>query len=158
MGVEIELQEALKEAMRAKDKAVLDVVRMLKAKGIEKKTSEGYHGGDLTEADWADIVASYAKQLQKSLVEFEKAGEAGRSAADKLRFEIDYCSRWMPKMLDEAQTRELVNAAIAEMGLRETKQLGQLMGRVTKEHKGKVDPALVKRVAEERLNQIAAGG
>jgi hypothetical protein len=157
MGIEAQLTDELKSAMRTKDKRVLDVVRMVKSKALEKKTSSGYHGGDLTEADWIEVIGAYVKSLQKSVPEFEKAGDAGRAQIEGLRFEIEYLARWLPSVLDEAETRNIVHAAIAELGVRDPRQVGQIMGRVMKEHKGRIDSALAKRLAEQRLAELAGG-
>jgi uncharacterized protein len=157
MGIEAELNEAMKTAMRAKDKRTLDVVRMVKSKGLERKTAAGYHGGELSEQDWIEIVSSYVKQLQKSVPEFEKAGEAGHATVEQLKHEIGYLERWLPAKLDEAGTRSLVDAAIAEMGAKDPRQVGQVMGRIMKEHKDSVDSGLVRRLAEQRLTELASG-
>ena len=77
MGIESELMENMKQAMRAKDKRTLDVLRMVKAKALERKTAASYHGGDLTDQDWVEVIQAYVKSLQKSLPEFEKAGVRG---------------------------------------------------------------------------------
>jgi uncharacterized protein len=157
MGIEAQLSEELKNAMRAKNKPVLDVVRMVKSKGLEKKTASGYHGGDLTEEDWVEVIGAYVKSLQKSIPEFEKAGEAGRPKIEQLRFDIDYLARWLPSVFDAAKTREVVHSAIEALGARDPKQVGQVMGRIMKEYKGQVDSGLVKRLAEQRLAELAAG-
>jgi hypothetical protein len=99
----------------------------------------------------ADVIGAYRKQLQKALVEFEKVGERGAAQAAELRFEIAFCERYLPKTMDEAALRALVRERLAALGITDAKQAGRLVGDVMKTHKGQVDAAEVKRVAEALL-------
>ena len=44
-----------------------------------------------------DVIGAYRKQLQKALAEYEKLGERGAEQAAELRFEIEFCERFLPK-------------------------------------------------------------
>ena len=91
------------------------------------------------------------KQLQKALPEFEKVGERGAAHAAQLRFELEFCERYLPKGMDEAALRTLVRERLDALKIADAKQVGRLVGDVMKTHKGQVDAADVKRVAEEML-------
>ena len=97
------------------------------------------------------MIGAYRKQLQKALVEYEKAGDRGAQQAAQLRFEIAFCERYLPQTMDEAALRALVQERIATLGINDAKQVGRLMGDVMKSHKGQVEAADVKRVAEDLL-------
>ena len=56
-----------------------------------------------------------------------------------------------PKSIDEGALRALVKERIGALGISDSKQAGRLVGDVMKTHKGQVDAADVKRVAEELL-------
>jgi uncharacterized protein YqeY len=98
-----------------------------------------------------DVIGAYRKQLQKALAEYEKLGERGVAPAARLRFEIEVCERYLPKGLDAAALRGLVQERIRALGIADPKQVGRLVGDVMKTHKGLVDAADVKKVAEELL-------
>ncbi|HEY8514652.1 MAG TPA: GatB/YqeY domain-containing protein [Candidatus Binatia bacterium] len=153
MPIEQDLDARLKQALRDKDQATLDVVRMIKSKVQERRTAKGF-SGEVDDALLLDVMAAYRKQLQKAAEEYEKAGERGREALEKLRFEIDFVSQYLPKTMSEDELRALVRERIAALGVSDPKQVGRLVGDVMKTHKGKVEAADVKRVAEE----ILAGG
>ena len=70
----------------------------------------------------------------------------------KYQAEIDYLDVYMPKMLDEAATRALVEKAVAELGLSDPKMAGRVVGAVMKDNRGQVEPGLVKRLAEEVMS------
>lgn len=74
--------------------------------------------------------------------------------AEKLGWEVEYLSRWLPKKLDEASTAALVRSAIAELGVAgDSKASGRVIGQIMKDHKDEVDGALVNRLVAEALNE-----
>ena len=150
MGLEQQLADKLTRAIKEKDQRTADVVRMLKSKLQERRTAKGFVG-TVDDALVLDVIGAYRKQLQKALVEFEKAGERGAAQAAQLRFDIEFCERWLPKGLDEAALRALVKERLAALKITDPKQAGRLIGDVMKTHKGQVEAADVKRIAEELL-------
>lgn len=150
MAIEQELDERLKQALRDKDQATLDVVRMVKSKIQERRTAKGF-SGEVDDALIVDVIAAYRKQLRKAAEEFAKVGAAGEEQIAKLRFEIDFLSRWLPATMAEDELRALVAERIASLGVTDPRQVGRLVGDVMKTHRGKVEAADVKRVAEALL-------
>ena len=59
---------------------------------------------------------------------------------------------YLPSLADTATTRAWVEAAIAQSGATDPKQLGAVMGALMKQHKGEVDAGLARKLAEERLS------
>jgi uncharacterized protein YqeY len=150
MALEQTLNDALTQAIKAKDGKTADVIRMLKTKIQERRTAKGF-SGEVDDAVVLDVVGAYRKQLQKAVGEFEKAGERGAAQAAALRFEIAFCERYLPKTMDEAAVRALVKERIAALGITDAKQAGRLVGDIMKTHKGQVEAGDVKRIAEELL-------
>lgn len=140
----------LKDAMKRRDRPELSIIRMVKSR-FQLKMAET--GADTLEDDAAmGIIATYVKQLGKSLPEYEKAGERGAENVARINYEIGYLENFLPSLLDEAATKDLVSGYISELGISDAGQIGRLMGAIMKEHKGKVDPALVKHIATEKLS------
>ncbi len=150
MGLEETLNETLKHAIKDKDPRTADVVRMLKTRLTERRTAKDF-SGTVDDALIQDVIAAYRKQLQKALDEYVKLGERGAVHAAQLRFEVEFCERYLPRRLDELALRALVGERFEALGVTEPKQLGRLVGDVMKSHKGLVDAVDVKRVAEELL-------
>jgi uncharacterized protein len=148
------LEQKLHEAIKARDLRSADCLRMLKAKLIEKRTSPGFKG-ELTDAIVRDVAATYVKQLSRSIQEFEKAGDAGREHIEKIKWEVDFLSGYLPKHLDEGTTRKIVEEAIAQSGVTDPAQSGRVIGVVMKSHKDEVDPVLVRKLIEEILSKGA---
>ena len=150
MGLEQTLNETLTRAMKDKDQRTADVVRMLKTRVMERKTSKGF-AGTVDDALVLDVIGAYRKQLQKALAEFEKVGERGVSQVAQLRFEIGFLDGYLPRGMDETALRALVKERVATLAVTDAKQVGRLVGDIMKSHKGQVEAADVKRIAEEVL-------
>jgi len=150
MSLEQTLTETLTQAIRDKDSRVADVVRMLKSRITERRTAKGF-SGQVDDALVLDVIAAYRKSLQKALPDYEKAGERGRAQAEQLRFEIEFCERFLPRGLDEEALRALVRERLGALGITDAKQVGRVVGDVMKTHKGQVEAGDVKRIAEELL-------
>ena len=150
MALEKALNDTLTQAIKDKDTRTADVVRMIKTKITERRTTKGFTG-QIDDALIVDVIAAYRKQLQKALVEFEKAGERGAAQAAQLRFELAFCEGYLPRGLDAQALRALVRERLTALGISDAKQVGRVVGDVMKTHKGQVEAADVKRVAEELL-------
>jgi uncharacterized protein YqeY len=150
MSLEQELTDRLTQAIKTKDAPTADVVRMIKTRLQERRTAKDF-SGTINDAVVLEVIGAYRKLLQKAIAEYEKLGERGAEQAAKLRFEIGFCEGYLPKGLDEAAVRALVQERIRTLGIADAKQVGRLVGDIMKTHKGQVEAADVKRMAEELL-------
>jgi uncharacterized protein YqeY len=150
MSLEQELTDRLTQAIKTKDAPTADVVRMIKTRIQERRTAKDF-SGTINDAVVLEVIGAYRKLLQKAIAEYEKLGERGAEQAAKLRFEIGFCEGYLPKGLDESAVRTLVQERIGALGIADAKQVGRLVGDIMKTHKGQVEAADVKRMAEEIL-------
>ena len=150
MSLEQDLTDRLTQAIKTKDAPTADVVRMIKTRIQERRTAKDF-SGTINDAVVLEVIGAYRKLLQKAIAEYEKLGERGAEQAAKLRFEIGFCEGYLPKGLDESAVRTLVQERIHALGIADAKQVGRLVGDIMKTHKGQVEAADVKRIAEEML-------
>jgi uncharacterized protein len=150
MGLEQTLNETLTRAIKDRDTRTADVVRMIKTRLTERRTAKGF-SGEVDDALVLDVIGAYRKQLQKAQAEFEKVGDRGAGQAAQLRFEIEFCDRYLPRRLEKTALRALVRERLGALGIADPKQVGRLVGDIMKTHKGQVEAADVKQVAEELL-------
>ena len=150
MSIETQLGDLLKDAMRSKDARTVDCIRMIKTKHMERRTASGFKG-PLDDALWLDVVAAYQKQLRKARDEYAALGEKGAPHIPQLDFEIEFCSRFLPKAAGEDEVRAVVRETVARLATKDPKQAGRVMGEIMKAHKGSFDPQMVKRLVEEAL-------
>jgi uncharacterized protein len=145
-----QLDDTLRTSIKDKDSRTANVVRMLKTRLAERTSAKGF-SGVVDDALVVDVIGAYRKQLQKALAEYEKLGDRGADQAGELRFEIEFCERFLPRGMDEGALRALVAERLKTLNITDAKQTGRLVGDVMKTHKGQVEAGDVKRVAEELL-------
>jgi uncharacterized protein YqeY len=155
MSIEVQLNDLLKDAMRAKDARTADCIRMIKTKHMERRTAAGFKG-PLDDNLWLDVVAAYQKQVRKAREEYASLGARGADALPQLDFEIAFCARFLPKVAGDDEVRAAVRETIARLAAADPKQSGRVMGEIMKANKGKFDPSAVKRIVEEELTASAA--
>jgi uncharacterized protein YqeY len=151
VSIKDELSAELKDAMKARDARRRDLVRIIDTEVTLVRSAPGFTG-EIDDDLYRKVISSYSKKMEKARLEFVAAGERGREMAEKLAWEVEYLSRWLPKKLDEAATRDLVKAAIAELGAgADPKAAGRVTGSIMKAHKDEVDGGLVNRIVAEEL-------
>jgi uncharacterized protein YqeY len=150
MTIHEELRAELKDAMRSRDRARLDVVRSVETEAARLRSDLGA-GAVLGDEEYLRVIDAYVRKMEKARREFVDAGDAGRAQAEKLAFEIDYLGRWLPESVGEEETRAIVDAAIADLGADDPKMAGRVIGHVMKTGPDGLDGALVNRLVRERL-------
>jgi uncharacterized protein len=150
MSIHDELTVELKDAMRARDRRRLDVIRQIETEVSKAKSEPGFTGG-ADDTLYRLVIAAYVKKMDNARDEFATLGERGAEAAEKLTFEIEYLARWLPLGLSEEETREVVRIAIKELKAEGPKQMGQVIGHIMKNGPKGVDGAVVSRLVREAL-------
>ncbi len=100
MTIQEQLVEAQKSAMKSGDRATLSVIRQIQSEVAVAKTAPGF-SGEIDDALYLSTIATYTKRMDKARVEYEALGERGADQAQKLAFEIDYLSDYLPQKLDD---------------------------------------------------------
>src|SRR6266850_2631822 len=112
-----------------------DGIRDYKVTGVQTCalpiSAKGF-SGTVDDALVLDVIGAYRKQLQKALAEFEKVGERGAAHVAQLRFELEFCERYLPKGMDESALRTLVRERLDALKIADAKQVGRLVGDVLK--------------------------
>ena len=151
MSIQEELAAELRDAMKAKDVRRRDVIRQIETEVATAKSQPGF-SGEVDDALYQKVIASYVKKMDKTRVEYEGYGERGADMAAKLAFEVKYLNQWTPKKLGEAETAELIRAAIAELGVDgDEKAAGRVTGHLMKTRGKDLDGGLVNRLVSEEL-------
>lgn len=151
MSIQEELTAELRSAMKEKDAARRDVIRQVQTEVATAKSHPDF-SGEIDDALYQKVIASYVKKMDKSREEYAALGERGEQMADKLAFEVEYLSRWLPQKLDEEATRRLVVEAIADLGVAgDEKAAGRVTGHLMKSQGDDLDGGLVNRLVREEL-------
>ena len=92
MSIEADLKAGQIAAMKAKDSATANVIKMIRTKVTEKRTAKGF-SGDVDDALYVQVIGAYKKSLEKARVEFVKAGDKGADSVADLDHEIAFCQK-----------------------------------------------------------------
>jgi len=150
MSIEEELTADLRDAMRARDRRRMDVIRQIANEVSRAKTEPGFNG-TVNDDLYLRVMAAFVKKMAKARLEFIDAGERGKAHAEKLAWEIAYLEQWLPEAVTEDDTRVLVRAAIAELDARDPKMAGRVIGQVMKSATTGLDGAVVSRIVRDEL-------
>lgn len=151
MTIAYQLAEELKTAIKAQDGPRRDVIRQVQTEIATAKSQPDFTG-EVDDAFCQKIITSYVKRMDKSRSEYEELGERGKAMAEKLAYEVDFLSRWLPSRLGEEETRRLVTEAIGELGVSgDEKAAGRVTGHLMKSHGKDLDGGLVNRLVREEL-------
>ena len=144
------LTTEMKEAMKAGDKAKLATVRMIQAALKDKDIeARGLGKEPASEEEILALLQKMIKQRQESVAIYDQAGR--RELADQEREEIAVIQGFLPRQMDEAETRAAVEAAIAATGAASMKDMGKVIGRLRAEYAGKMDFAKASGLVKELL-------
>lgn len=144
-----QLNADMKEAMKAKDKDRLSVIRMLKA----SLQNEAIHLGvkDLNEDQELTVLSREVKQRRDSLKEFTEA--AREDLAAKIEQELTYVNAYLPAQLTEEELKQIISETAKMINAEKPSDMGKLMGAVVPKTKGRTDGALVSKLVKAYLSQ-----
>ncbi|MGD8999062.1 MAG: GatB/YqeY domain-containing protein [Granulosicoccaceae bacterium] len=141
-----QLSEAMKAAMRAKDKDRLGVIRLIQAAIKQKEVDERI------ELDDTAVLAVLDKMLKQRRDSIKQYTDAGRTdLADQEEFEVGIIQEYMPAQLTDDEINAIIDAAIAETGASSMKEMGQVMGKVRPQVQGRADMGAVSGLIKARL-------
>lgn len=140
------INEAMKDAMRAKDKMRLGAIRLALS---EIKRIEVDERIDLDEERVISVLDKMVKQRRDSIRQFEAGGR--NDLAEVEQQEIDVLQEFMPSALDAAQLNEIIKAAVAETGASNMKDMGKVMAVVRPQVIGRADMAEVSKQIKAML-------
>jgi uncharacterized protein YqeY len=151
MSLRAQLNDAMKEAMKAKDAKRLATVRLvlaaLKDRDIaaRSETSRELLGDD----EILGLMAKMIKQREESAAAYD-AGKRPELAAGE-REEIAIIRSFMPKQMDEAETDAAIKAVIAEVGASSIKDMGKVMATLKERYAGRMDFSKASAAAKAAL-------
>ena len=146
MSLKIRIQDDVKAAMRARDKARLAVLRMTTAAIKQKEVDERV---ELDDTGVLQVLDKMSKQRRESLEQYRSAGRTDLARQDQ--FELDLLSEYLPEPLEEAALAELIHAAIAETGASSMRDMGAVMQHLRDQVQGRADMKAVSNAVKAIL-------
>lgn len=148
MSLEKRVMDDMKTAMKAKDKVALRSIRSLKAEILKFKTSGT--GEELTAELEIKMVQKMVKQRQESYDVYVKQGRDDLATPEKEEMEI--LAKYLPEQLDESALKDVISKVIAEVGASSMRDMGKVMGIVSKQLAGKADGKMISTMVKLLLS------
>lgn len=132
------LQNALKEAMKNHDMTTVAAVRLIIAGQKEKDVAARGAGKECaTDAELLSMMQGMIKQRNESIKIYNEGGRP--ELAEKEQSEINVIERFLPKQLNEEETKAAIEAAIAKTGAAGVKDMGKVMAELKSTYAGQMD-------------------
>ncbi|WP_143883141.1 GatB/YqeY domain-containing protein [Chryseobacterium binzhouense] len=148
MSLENTITEAIKTAMRAKDKVALDSLRAVKAQILLLKTEA--LGKEVSPEQEIAILQRMVKQRKDSYDQFSAQGRNDLAEVEEAQMKI--IEQFLPKQLSSEELEAEMKAIIAETGAESIKDLGKVMGIASKNLAGKSDGKSISEMAKKLLS------
>jgi uncharacterized protein YqeY len=146
-----DLNVRLKEALRNGDVTLKNAIRNIKTRLSEYLVEHRMSHDSAPDAVVTDVIAAHRRSLEKAMEQFRAAGDKGAHLVSEYEAEIGICKGYLPdESVAEDTIRQLVDTAVAELGVSGAKAVGKVVGHVMRTRKD-LDGKTVKRIAAERL-------
>ena len=144
-----QLEKDLIEAMKAKEKERLAVIRAVKA-GLKQEQID--HKKEINDELLIDVVNRQVKMRKESIVEFEKGNR--QDLIDQTKAEIDILMKYLPEQLSEEEVLKVIDEIFAEVKPEGQKDMGRVMKEANAKLKGKADMKEVSSIIREKLQNL----
>lgn len=140
------ITEAMKDAMRAREKARLGTIRLMLA---ELKRIEVDERIELDDARVLAVLDKMNKQRRDSIEQFEAANRDDLAAIE--REEMEVIATFLPAALSDDEINALVDQAISQTGASGMQDMGKVMGVLKPQLQGRADMGAVSKIIKARL-------
>lgn len=148
MSLETEMNEAIKTAMREKDKTALDALRAVKAQILLAKTEA--KGTELTTEQEIAILQRMIKQRKDSYEQFSAQNRQDLAEVEQAQMAV--IEKFLPAQLSPEELEQELRQIIHETGAQDVKDLGKVMGRASTALAGRSDGKSISEMAKKLLS------
>tara|TARA_B100000427_G_scaffold325393_1_gene332160 strand:- start:629 stop:1078 length:450 start_codon:yes stop_codon:yes gene_type:complete len=149
MSLENKIMVAMKESMKSKDQTSLRSLRAIKSAIIIHKTQKG-SSDEISNEDELKILQKLVKQRKDSADIYQNQGRM--DLAQPEIDEIKVIEQFLPEAMSENEIESEVKRVIDETGAEGMKDMGKVMGIVTKKLMGKADGKTISAIVKNSLN------
>ena len=147
MTLKDQLNDAMKQAMKARDDLRLSAVRMIRS-AIKNREIE--QKAELDDRQVTEVISTMAKQRRESIRMYREGGRM--DLVEREEAELAVLLAFLPTQLSESEINDLVARVIAETGAQGAKDMGRVMKAVTPLTAGRADGKVVSEVVKRQLS------
>lgn len=149
MSLEKIINDDLKQAMLAKDKVKLAALRAIKAALLLEKTGTDTSGAEIPESVEIKLLQKQVKQRKEAATIFRDNGRI--ELAEEEEFQSAIIEKYLPKQMSLEEIEQLVKKIVEQTGASSIKDMGKVMGMVTKQLAGQADNKTVSGIVKSLL-------
>ena len=148
MSLQNQVMEEIKAAMKAKDSVALESLRAIKSALLLAQTEKGA-GDELSDADEIKLIQKLVKQRKDSAAIFKEQG--WEDLAEPELAQIAVIEKFLPAQLSEDEIEKVVIQIIESTGASGMKDMGKVMGMVSKQLGGQADGKTISGIVRAKL-------
>jgi uncharacterized protein YqeY len=146
MSLKARIQQDMKDAMRAAEKARLSTIRLILAAIKQREVDERK---DLDDVEIALVLEKMVKQRRESISQFEKAGRT--DLVEQETAELAVIQPYLPEQLSESELSALIEETLTQSGATSVKDMGKVMALLKPRVQGRADMGAVSALIKARL-------
>mgnify|MGYP000462902576 CR=1 FL=1 len=152
-----QLNDTLKEAMKAKEPTTVSTLRLINAaikdRDIADRTKGGVDEEGISDDDILQLLQSMIKQRGDSIEAYNKGGR--QELADREAQEIEIIQRFLPEQLGDEELTAAVSSAIETVGAESLKEMGAVMAKLREDFAGQMDFGKASAIVKQRLGEFS---
>ena len=146
MGLKEQLNEDMKQAMKAKDKNRLSAIRMVRGAVRDKEINSKV---ELDDDGVLEVIASQIKKRKDALEQLRKSNRD--DLVDAEMEQINALQEFLPVQLSMEEIEVAVTGAIEELGATSMRDMGKVMGTLVPQLRGKADNSVISQIVRQKL-------
>ena len=153
MSLKETIETEYKNALKSKDKTKISTYRLILSsiKDLDIANRSGPNKKDTDDADIKKLLKKMVKQRTESIDIYRKNNRADLLEVEQNEFKI--LSGFLPKQLDEEETKKICSEIISKVGANSVKDMGKVMGELKKNHPDEIDFAKAGPLIKDLLNK-----
>lgn len=155
MSIEEQVNEGIKNAMKAHDKVRLETMRNIKKVILEEKSKPGA-GSRIEDAECIRIIQKLSKQGKEAAEIYRQQGR--EDLYEQESGQVAVLEEFLPRQLSDAELTEALKEIIAQVGASSSRDMGKVMGVATKKLAGQADGKIISAKVKELLSQADKTG
>ena len=153
MSLKDTIENEYKTALKSKDKNKISTYRLILSsiKDLEIANRSGPNKKDIDDEDIKKLFKKMVKQRAESIEIYKKNNRSDLLEVEQNEYDI--LSSFLPKQLNDEDTKKICEEIISKVGASSVKDMGKVMGELKKEHSDKIDFAKAGSFIKELLNK-----
>ena len=152
MNIRVQIEDKYKAAIKSKNIEEANILRLIKSaikdEDIANRSKESEK--EITNDQVLNVLQKLIKQRKDSIDSFQTASR--NDLIEKEQKEIDLIISFLPKQLNDDETKTIIEKIINDLNLLSIKDMGKLMSNLKTNYSGSVDMSLAGKIAKDLLN------